>query len=258
MFEPKTTAENLLLSIQAIPMTRKQQYLFFSLIGIKLLLGLIFISRLSIDLDEPFSIFHAQKDWEQLNLLFRHENNPPLHFWLLHFWIKVFGIEPWAVRSLSLVFSVLTIPVLFRIGIQIKNEKVSLWMVLLFVFSNFHHSFGLEARAYALFTFLFSIAVLLLVQSIGHKQWKFGVLLGLVLGALFYTHYMALVAIPVLIFVYFIFDFRGNWKKNFQHSLLVLFVALVTISPVIVAFLSRFQHVSTAGTWVPRPQWTEL
>jgi uncharacterized membrane protein len=239
-------------------MTKKQQYFYFSLLAIKIVLGILFINRLSIDLDEPFSIFHAQKDLDQLNRLFLNENNPPLHFWLLHFWIKAFGIEPWAVRSLSFMFSVLTIPVLLQIGTRIKNTQVGLTMVALFVLSNFHHSFGLEARTYALFSFLFGLAVLLLVYALERKTLKISLFFGIILALLFYTHYMALVVVPVFIFVFFIYGLRNKFKENISYTIPVLLVFFISIAPVLRPFLARMQHVQNAGTWVPKPAWTEL
>ena len=239
-------------------MTKKQQYFYYALIAIKILLGLLFINRLSVDLDEPFSIFHAQKDLDQLNRLFTNENNPPMHFWLLHFWIKAFGIEPWAVRSLSLLFSILAIPVLLQRGTRIKNTEVGLTMDPHFVFYNFHHSFGLEARTYSLFSLLFALAVLLLIHALERKTLKNSLLFGIILALLFYTHYMALVVVPVLLLVFFIFGVRNKFKENISYTIPVLLMFFISIAPVLRPFLARIQHIQNAGTWVPKPAWTEL
>ncbi|MCD4683180.1 MAG: hypothetical protein K8R86_07855, partial [Bacteroidales bacterium] len=68
--------------------------------------------------DEPFTIFHAQMDLKSLFKLFPNENNPPLFFIILHFWIAIFGISPLSVRFLPMIFSVLTIPVLYKTGLK--------------------------------------------------------------------------------------------------------------------------------------------
>lgn len=239
-------------------MSAFQRNIYFGLLGVKILLGILFINSLSIDLDEPFSIFHAQMDLSQLNRLFEHENNPPLHFWLLHFWIKLFGIDPWAVRSLSLFFSVLTIPILLQIGKKIRNTNTGLVLVALFVFSNFHHSFGLEARAYPLFNFLFAVSLLLLIQTQLNNLWKNALLLGVCTSLLFYTHYMAIVVVPVILFVFFIREIQVDVKRAIGASTVFLVVFAISSYPVLKPFIARFQHVSEGGTWVPKPQWTEL
>lgn len=239
-------------------MTQKQRIFFFLLIFVKLLLGLFFIERLSIDLDEPFSIFHAQKDWHDLNQLFLYENNPPLHFWLLHVWIKIFGIEPWAVRSLSLVFSLLTIPLLLNIGKQIKNTNAGLMITTLFVFSNFHHSYALEARTYAVFSFLFSLALLLLLRSQQQKNWINTSFFSITLASMFYAHYIAVIVVPVFLFVFFLCGLRGNLKRNIVHALSSVLIFILFSFPILKPFISRLNHVNDEGTWVPKPQWTEL
>jgi hypothetical protein len=58
----------------------KKNYLIFILILIKTCISLPFINSNPIDLDEPFSIFNAQLDLNELFQLFKHENNPPLHY----------------------------------------------------------------------------------------------------------------------------------------------------------------------------------
>lgn len=239
-------------------MNPEQRSVYFALIVIKVLLGLLFINHLSIDLDEPFSIFHAQKDLGLLNELFVHENNPPLHFWLLHFWVQWFGIEPFAVRSLSLVFSVLTMPILLSLGQQLKNTETGLWIIALFVFSNFHHSYALEARAYAMFSFFFAATLWVVLKSSVTKNWLLSVCLGVCFALLLYTHYMAVIVIPVVSLVYFINNLRKSVLANLGHSILSLSVFFVGAFPVLKPFVQRLIHVKDAGTWVAPPQWSEL
>jgi uncharacterized membrane protein len=239
-------------------MTEKQRILYFLLIFVKISLGLIFIERLSIDLDEPFSIFHAQKDWHDLNKLFLHENNPPLHFWLLHLWIKLFGIEPWAVRSLSLIFSLLTIPVLLNIGKQIKNTNAGLMIVTLFVFSNFHHSYAMEARTYALFSFLFSLALFFLLRLQEQKNWINTLFFSISLVSMFYAHYIAVIVVPVFLLVFFVSILKNNLKRNMFYVLASLLIFILLSFPILKPFINRLNHVNDEGTWVPKPHWTEL
>lgn len=224
----------------------------------KTVLSLLFINRLSIDLDEPFSIFHAQKSISDLLPLFESENNPPLHFVLLHFWVKCFGIEPFAVRSLSLIFSVLTLPVLFYIGRTLRSERLGLILMVMFTFSNFHHSFGIEARGYALFTLLFSLAILLILRQLKKITWQKSILFGLICAALFYTHYIAIIVIPFLIIAIFFSTLSNSSRKNwFSFGLGMLFF-IFALLPFLPIFLERLSHVQESGTWVETPHWSAL
>ena len=225
---------------------------------VKLVLGILFINRLSIDLDEPFSIFHAQKSLDALGHLFVSENNPPLHFYLLHFWIKWFGVSAEVTRSLSLIFSVLTLPILFQIGRKILHEHLGILLMILFTCSNYHHSFGLEARGYALFTFLFAVLILLLVSIQQKANIIQSGLLGIVCAALFYTHYIAIVVIPWVILLYFIISIVQNSKKSWWSFAISVLIFTLLLLPYFPIFMERLNHVQEAGTWVDRPHWSAL
>ena len=223
-----------------------------------MVLCLLFINRLSIDFDEPFSIFHAQKSRDALGHLFMSENNPPLHFYLLHFWIKWFGISAESTRSLSLIFSILTLPILFQIGRKIMHEHLGILLMLLFTCSNFHHSFGLEARAYALFTFLFAVILLLLVRTHEKPTLLKSSLLGLVCAGLFYTHYIAIVVIPWVFLLHILMSFKHQTKKAWWSFALFMFIFTVFLLPYLPIFIERLNHVQKAGTWVYRPNWSAV
>lgn len=115
-------------------MTNQARWILGVLVLIKLSIGLLFISHHSVDLDEPFSIFHAQNNLGDLFGIFKNENNPPLHFLLLHFWEQAFGISPFAVRSLSLIFSILTVVVIWKIGTKFFSQQIALFTCLFFIF----------------------------------------------------------------------------------------------------------------------------
>ena len=101
----------------------KDYKIIIGLITLQLLVTLPFISSAPISIDEPFSIFYAQQDIGEFLPFLNQGNNPPLHFILLHYWINLFGISSFSVRSLSLLFSILTIPVLYNFG---KNYHYNL------------------------------------------------------------------------------------------------------------------------------------
>lgn len=223
----------------------------------KLIISIPFLTFNSIDLDEPFSIFHAQNSFSGLFHIFQSENNPPAHFVLLHFWEQLFGIGPISVRSLSLLFSVLTIIVIWKIGQRFFNEKSAIIVSLLFIFSDFHHYHGIEARTYSLLVLEFSILLYLLFKILFEKElstWKDYFLLGLINVLLFYTHYISpfiFLSELILLLVYF---------KQFQlkNSLISLLIFVIGVFPWINVLLSRVDSVKTSGTWLSKAQFSEL
>jgi len=238
-------------------MTNQARWILGILVLIKLSIGLLFITHHSIDLDEPFSIFHAQNNLGDLFGIFKNENNPPLHFLLLHFWEQVFGISPFAVRSLSLIFSVLTVVVLFKIGLKFFSQQIAIFTCLFFIFSDFHHYYGLEARTYSLLVFEYSIAIYLLLKIIlrpKESTWKTFLVLGIVNLALFYTHYISLLIFLSEGFLLVAFIRSYKWK-NLLITIGIVFLGLL---PWISTFFGRVSNVTKAGTWLTQATYTEL
>jgi uncharacterized membrane protein len=223
---------------------------------LKLALSLPWITTNPIDLDEPFSMYHANQSWSDLFQLFQSENNPPLHFILLKLWMTVFGHSALSVRSLSLLFSVLTLPVLLRIGKLYFSTGVGIFLCTLFVFSDFHQYYGLEARGYSLFTLLFALLtydLLAVLRGAFTKTYAF-IAFGVIHVLLFYTHYMSLFVFAgelIVLLVYF-------KKIKLKQLAIVLGTVCIGIAPWIGVLSTRIQSVQQTGTWLQEAQFSEV
>ena len=238
-------------------MERKSLLIVFALILLKLVISIPFLTFQPIDLDEPFSIYHAQKSLPHLISIFKTENNPPLHFILLHFWEQLFGIGALSVRSLSLLFSLLTIPILWKIATQFINFKAAILLCLLFIFSDYHHYHGLEARTYSLLVFEYSLLLYFLMKillSTSKTKSKYYVMVGFLNALLFYTHYIFPFIVLSEIGLILVFYRNVDWKKLGFTA--VIFVSLCL--PWIPIMLRRVDSIQTSGTWVSTAQFSEL
>jgi len=238
-------------------MERKSLLIVFALILLKLVISIPFLTSQPIDLDEPFSIYHAQKSLSHLISIFKTENNPPLHFILLHFWEQLFGIGALSVRSLSLLFSLLTIPILWKIATQFINFKAAILLCLLFIFSDYHHYHGLEARTYSLLVFEYSLLLYFLMKillSTSKTKSKYYVMVGFLNALLFYTHYIFPFIVLSEIGLILVFYRNVDWKKLGFTA--VIFVSLCL--PWIPIMLTRVDSIQTSGTWVSTAQFSEL
>ena len=234
----------------------KDYKIISGLIALQLLVTLPFISSAAISIDEPFSIFYAQQDFSDLMSVFMHENNPPFHFILLHYWIDLFGISPLAVRSLSLLFSVLTIPVLFKFGKKILNRNFSVLLICFFIFSTFNHYHALEARVYSLMV-LFTVLIFDELYNLIFSQ-KFNFLkLALWNVLLMYSHYLGGVVVVVEVAILALFFFKLT-KKKVLYFIFSGIISLVLYFPALVIFIERIGDFSKNGTWVARPNVSEL
>jgi mannosyltransferase len=231
----------------------------------KIVLGLIllqiavtlpFINSIPIDLDEPFSIFYAQQDLNEFIPFLNKGNNPPLHFILLHYWMKIFGIGSISVRSLSLLFSLLTIPVLYHFGKKIVGQNYSVLFVGFFIFSTFNHFHALEARVYSLMVLL-SIIAMTNIYKLLFTDKRFFIQLAVCNVSLLYTHYLAGLIIIVELLLLLLFYKKITWVKFWSFIISGLITTVLYI-PGLIQFYKRFGDFSENGTWVSAPHITEL
>ena len=82
------------------------------------------------------------------------DNHPPLYFLLLHFVVKLAGQSEFALRFLSLAFSVLTVPLLYAVGKYLFDRRVGLVAALFGAISPLYLWYSHEARMYTMLTFL--------------------------------------------------------------------------------------------------------
>ncbi|MFT4602742.1 MAG: putative membrane protein, partial [Arenicella sp.] len=83
------------------------------LLILQLVISVPFIDSYPIELDEPFTIYHSSRPLSETIPMLLEGNNPPLHYVLQHFWQGLLGIEPAAVRSFSLLISLIFIAVIY-------------------------------------------------------------------------------------------------------------------------------------------------
>ncbi len=214
------------------------------------------ITACDIAMDEPFSIFYAQMDLTSIFKMLANENNPALHFILLHFWIKLFGISAFSVRFLSVLFSSMTVVVIYLTGRKFFSYQTGIFASFIFTFSEFHMYFSHEARVYPLFVFLTALSLYLFLQT-GKEPKKNGAFIGLLVTniLLIYSHYFGFFVIAAeFISMLFLSNLRSVYKK----FILVFLLTAVSYLPNIIIFIQRFTVSVQHGTWVRRPEITEL
>jgi mannosyltransferase len=93
----------------------------------------------------------------------RFELTPPLFYAMQHFWMAAFGDSEAALRSLSALFGILTVPLVFVIGRVAGGSRIGLIAALLAATSGPLVAYSQEARTYAFLCFLGALAMLGLV-----------------------------------------------------------------------------------------------
>lgn len=217
---------------------------------------LFYINQRDLCLDEPFSVYNAQKSLaEILKIPAQGEPNPPLFMILLHFWIKLFGIETASLRILPLLFNAVTVIFIYLAG----KRFFSLWTGLvasgLFLFSTYHFFHGIEARTYSLFS-MATAASLYFYLLFARNPKNYKALAGLILSniLMLYSHYFGW----FVVFSQFLtsFFFIRNFRMFFRF--MIPFVGTtVGFLPMVPIIIRQFEKSTRIGTWVKPPKATD-
>lgn len=112
------------------------------------------------------SVEIARLPWHQLFLdLWHREANMAPYYVLLHAWLAL-GSGEGLIRSLSVLFSVATIPVVYALGARLFGRPAGLLAAWFLAVNAYHIRYAQEARAYAMVVFFAALASWLFVKNI--------------------------------------------------------------------------------------------
>jgi mannosyltransferase len=124
------------------------------------------LGRESLWWDEAVSVGFAKLSWPSFQLLVsRSEANMMFYHFLLRGWIHL-GQSEMAIRSLSAIAGVLTIPVVYFLAKRMFGTKEAVLGALLLAGNTFHVQYSQEARAYSLAVLLVTLSSLFFVRAV--------------------------------------------------------------------------------------------
>jgi mannosyltransferase len=170
--------------------------LLLSITLLALGLRLYRLDNQSLWYDEGFSVYLAGMDIDEITSRTAADIQPPLYYYLLHGWIQLFGDSEWALRALSVLFGVFTVPLIYAVAHTLFHSRLAALLAALFVaVSPLHIWYGQEARMYTLLTFLCLLSSYFLLLAISAKRnWVIPILWVAYTAAnvaALYTHYFA-------------------------------------------------------------------
>ncbi len=158
----------------------------------------------SIWWDEGHSLFVASQPISQIPTLPAMDVHPPAYFVLLHGWMTLTGQSEFTLRYLSVLFSLLTVALLWRFAASLSRLPVTpsllapLLAALLATLSPMYVSYAQEVRSYAMITFLALVSTFTLWRILFSDRRpptadrRAAVLTYIILTALcLYTHYFS-------------------------------------------------------------------
>ncbi|WNV74563.1 glycosyltransferase family 39 protein [Geodermatophilus sp. DSM 44513] len=156
-----------------------------------------FVAPPELWLDEAQSVAIARLPLPELVTALEQDGSPPLYYLLLHGWTSLFGTSATAVRALSAVIGVLTLPLAWYVARRLAGRRTAVALVVLLATSPFLIRYSSETRMYALLVLL-TVLGAAAGAAVLRRPGPGPVLgLGVVTGALLLTHVWAFHVVAV-------------------------------------------------------------
>ena len=181
-----------------------------------------------------------------------------VYYLLAHFWVLPFKITEVSIRSLSALFGVLSIGMMYLVGKQLFGEKVGLLSSFFMAVSEFQIQYSQEARFYSLFVLLTLVSLYCYIFAFKTKQLRLWIVSSLINILLFYTHTYAIFIFVAEYIHYFIY-----WKSN-RNTLAQWSISQALLVLAIVAgLIPLLREGSAAGfgsglAWITIPSFKDL
>lgn len=212
------------------------------------------VTKVSYDLDEAWHTFYSQ--WSVSGILKQAGEDPngPLYNLILHFWMLVFGNSETATRSLSVLFSALTAPLMYLFGKKFLSKEAGIFSVLIFSFSNLHFFYSHNARVYTLICFLAMWSLYLFLQLIKGGRPVILFWYAVVNTLMLYTH-LTTAFLLVAQVAYSLLLFRSE-QKNMLLSWIGIAAPVLLFIPW--AMSSPYFNKPKASSWLTLPKWNDV
>jgi hypothetical protein len=176
------------------------------------------LNRASLDL---LSIASGKEIWG--DRVRQDTTHVPFYFFILHFLIKLAGDSDFTLRFLSVIFGVLTVPLIYFMGKKLchGDTRVGLWAALLATFSPFYLWYSQEARMYALLVFLGLLSVYCLLRAIDENKTGWYAIYAMTATAMLYTSLFS----GVLFVFEGLLGLLAAWKRR-RWVILAVFVII--------------------------------
>jgi hypothetical protein len=219
-----------------------------------------FWTRSGLWLDEALTVNIARLPLHEIPDALKHDGAPPLYYYLLHFWIALFGQSNDAVRALSGLIAVLTLPVGWLCGKRFGGRAVAWTMVVLLASAPFAVYYATEARMYALVILLTGLGFLALRRATATPHPGNLVAVAVVTAALLYAQYWSvyLVAMVAIWLVVSIWRARHHDppQKGPWAALFAVGAGVVLFLPWLPTFVYQAKHTGTP--WAAPPNFSAV
>jgi uncharacterized membrane protein len=207
----------------------------------------------SIWVDEAISIHQAHMSLGgMLDNLRATDRHPPLHYLILWLTVRLFGDGELAVRAPSILASAALIPAMFATGRELFDRRTGLVAAAFATVAPLVVWYGQEARMYALFMLLGTVALWAQVKVLRDGRNRYWAVYAASTIALLYTHYFAAIPIAIQQIVFAIAVWKraraGLPVRRLMTGVWLTWIALLIAAAPLASFAhEQFSHSQAAG-----------
>jgi mannosyltransferase len=162
------------------------------------------------------------------------ESTPPVYYAIAWVWTQLVGTGEFGLRTVSAVAGVLTVPVAYLIGVELRGRRAGLWAAALVAVNPMMLWYSQEARAYALVALFGALSALYWLRAERQGRRRDFVWWGLWSGLAIATHYF--VAFPILAEALMLLRRRG--LRQSLAGMAVLAGLAIAVAPVAIHQMS--------------------
>lgn len=208
----------------------------------------------SLWLDEGYSALLARQSLQQILAGLSQDLHPPVYGILLHGWTRLFGESEAALRSLSALFGVLLIFVVYRFAKDLSGSRTAFYAALITALSTFHVYYSQEARSYTLMALLAAASFRYFFRLVERPRASDAAWYLVCTTLLLYTHSFGLLTVAAENLVYAVRFFirrpAGPLRWTFWAALQLILGLLW--SPWVLISLGQTRAIGPES-WISRP-----
>ncbi|MFA5885901.1 MAG: glycosyltransferase family 39 protein [Acidimicrobiia bacterium] len=186
-----------------------------------------FVAKSDLWLDEALSVNIAKLPLSDLPEALKRDGAPPVYYVLLHFWMDVFGESDTAVRALSGVLSLATLPAMYFAGRRLGGKWAAWAAVLVLAANPYAFRYATETRMYALVMFVVAWGYLAFVRALEKPSLGRCALVALGVAVLLYAHNWSYYLIATVGIVLLLRAWRGSTAEDRRSAWRVILAMVV-------------------------------
>jgi uncharacterized membrane protein len=206
-------------------------------------------------MDEAITVGIASHPLSAIPGIMRMDGSPPLFYMLLHVWISIFGDTETDTHVLSILISVVTVPISYWGARVIFDKRTALFSSTLFATNAFLIAYSTETRMYALMVLFGLLTTVGYVGGFVFRRRWFLVLFAIGQTLMLYTHSWGLFfgAASFITLALVWRQLEVTQRRHFVRDVVCSYVAVAILyAPWLPTFLFQARH--TAAPWDATPR----